>query len=300
LPTGLLISACVGYKLDEAVIEVLERGMDCFDKFKLPFREILVIAENEGLMSVVGGGLSYQFSHAAIHYAAYEIKAEGRDALHLEIGRMFLKEASAAELEHESVLLATVDQLNRSLSEEMSAVEKISATELNLIAGTRAISSSCHHAALHYFKLGLTYLVDEDWSGENYVLCLRLNNLSMETALAIGSFDDVEQIIETILGKARTYNDKLRAYYARMCSLGAQGESPEAIELGLDVLANLGEEFPRDALTDEAVKDDLKKTKMLLHGMSAEVMFELEEIKHEQKIQAMRFLNRMGMIAYGE
>ena len=274
--------------------------MDCFDKFKLPFREILVIAENEGLMSVVGGGLSYQFSHAAIHYAAYEIKAEGRDALHLEIGRMFLKEASAAELEHESVLLATVDQLNRSLSEEMSAVEKISATELNLIAGTRAISSSCHHAALHYFKLGLTYLVDEDWSGENYVLCLRLNNLSMETALAIGSFDDVEQIIETILGKARTYNDKLRAYYARMCSLGAQGESPEAIEVGLDVLANLGEEFPRDALTDEAVKDDLKKTKMLLHGMSAEVMFELEEIKHEQKIQAMRFLNRMGMIAYGE
>mmetsp|Transcript_30232 Transcript_30232/g.88410 ORF Transcript_30232/g.88410 Transcript_30232/m.88410 type:complete len:1730 (+) Transcript_30232:75-5264(+) len=291
---GLLIAACVGYQLDAAVIHLLERGMDCFDG--ISFREILAISEKEGLMSTVRG-LSYQFSHGAIHSAAYDLKTESRDTLHLEIGRMFLEKASAAELETESVLLVTVDQLNRSPSEDMSATEKIRATELNLQAGERAICSSCHHTALLYFKLGLTYLVDEDWSGENYELCLRLYNLSMETALAIGSVDDMEEIIETILDKARTYNDKLRAYYTRMCSLGAQGQSPEAIKVGLDVVANLGEDFPRD-ITEEAVKVDLTKTKMLLNGIQVDAISELEEMRDEQKIQAMRFLNRMGMIAY--
>lgn len=264
----------------------------------LSFREIMGIAEKEGLLSTVRS-FSYQFSHGAIHSAAYNLKTDGRDALHLEIGRMFLEKASSAELETESVLLATVDQLNRSSAQAMTQKEKIRAAELNLIAGERAIFSSCHHAALLYFKLGLTYLNSDDWSGENYQFCLRLHNLSMETALAIGSFDDMETIIEAILQKAHTYHDKLRAYYTRMCSLGAQGESPKAIEVGLEVLGNLGEEFPRD-ITEEAVKVDLRKTKMLLKGVDVEAIAELEEMKDQQKIQAMRFLNRMGMIAYGK
>lgn len=270
--------------------------MDSFDG--LSFREIMGIAEKEGLLSTVRSS-SYQFSHGAIHSAAYNLKTDGRDALHLEIGRMFLQKASETELETESVLLATVDQLNRSSAQNMTQKEKIRAAELNLVAGERAIFSSCHHAALLYFQLGLTYLDADDWSGENYQFCLRLHNLSMETALAIGSFEDMETIIETILQKVHTYHDKLRAYYARMCSLGAQGESSTAIEVGLEVLRNLGEEFPPD-ITEDEVKVDLKKTKVLLKGVDAEAISELEEMKDQQKIQAMRFLNRMGMIAYGE
>lgn len=294
--TGLLIAACIGYQLDCSVLEILEREMDSFDG--LSFREIMGIAEKEGLLSTVRSS-SYQFSHGAIHSAAYNLKTDGRDALHLEIGRKFLEKASPAELEMESVLLATVDQLNRSSAQNMTQKEKIRTAELNLVAGERAILSSCHHVALLYFKLGLTYLDAEDWSDENYQFCLRLHNLSMETALAIGSFEDMETIIETILLKAHSYHDKLRAYYTRMCSLGAQGESPKAIEVGLDVLRKLDEEFPAD-ITEEAVKGDLKKTKILLKGVEAEAISELEEMRDQQKIQAMRFLNRMGMIAYGE
>ena len=295
-PKGLLIAACIGYQLDSSVLQVLEREMDIFDG--LSFREILSIAEKEGLLSTVRSS-SYQFSHGAIHSAAYNLKTDGRDAIHLEIGRMFLKKASPSELGAESVLLATVDQLNRTSAQNMTQKEKIRAAELNLVAGERAICSSCHHAALLYFKLGLTYLDADDWGGDNYQFCLRLHNLTMETALAIGSFEDMGTIIETILQNAQTYHDKLRAYYARLCSLGAQGESPKAIEVGLEVLRRLDEEFPSD-VTEEAVAEDLKKTKILLKGVDADAIAELEEMKDQQKIQAMRFLNRMGMIAYGE
>lgn len=290
------MAAFVGYQLDASVVQILDREMDCFDG--LSFGKILGISEKEGLLSTVRGS-SFQFSHEAIHSAAYNLRTEDRCALHLEIGRMFLEKASAAELEKESVLLATLDQLNRSSSDEMTPKEKIRAAELNLLAGERAIFSSCHHAALHYFQLGLTYFGDSDWAGAHYDLCLRLHNLSMETALAIGSFDEMDQIIEKIIEKAHSYNDKLRAYYTRMCSLGAQGKSPGAIEIGLEVLAKLGEEFPPD-ITDETVEGDLKKTMSSLQGVQVEAISELDAMNDEQKINAMRFLNRMAMYAYGE
>ena len=57
--------------------------------------------------------------------------------------------------------------------------------------------------------------------------------------------EEMDELIEAILKHARCLEDKLPAYGTQMYSLGTRSLSHQSLDLGIKVLEELGEPFPR-------------------------------------------------------
>jgi predicted ATPase len=112
-------------------------------------------AVRAGLVVEVAG--SYKFLHDRVQEAAYSLIPESeRAAVHLRIGRLFASRAAPAEMEER--IFEVVNQLNRGTALIHSLEERERVTELNLIAGKRAKTSTAYASALTYFIAGRALL----------------------------------------------------------------------------------------------------------------------------------------------
>ena len=69
-----------------------------------------------------------------------------------------------------------------------------------------------------------------------------------------------------------------------------------AVETGIQVLAQLGETFPRKNCMN-MLKSQMRKVERLLKGKSSAQIMRMEMIKNEEKLSALQILNLMLMNA---
>jgi len=131
-----------------------------------------------------------------------------------------------------------------------------------------------------------------------YEICLQLHEFYAEAQYCSGRFEEMNKILCKIFNAARSFDDKLRAYFTFIEALGAQGKLSEALEVGLYVLSQLGESISMTSNTNSILTEEVTKTGKMLEGKTDAEILALKEMDNFQKIAAMRFLVTLSAYAY--
>jgi predicted ATPase len=120
--------------------------------------------------------------------------------VHLQIGGNLLEKTSPEQ--RSDRLFEIIDHLNQGLELVTARSERTEIARLNLMAGQKAKAATAYEAAFKYFTTGLKLLNSESWQSE-YDLTLALYSEAAEAAYLQGRFDEMEQLVEVVLDRAK-------------------------------------------------------------------------------------------------
>ena len=281
------LSACIGNSFDLPTLAVISESTedDVRDKVQLGLAEGLIIPAE----------LSFKFAHDRIQQAVYSlIPEQERKNVHLVIGKLLLNNLSSED--HEIHLFDIVNQWNLGREIVSDPVEKRQLAQLNLNAGSKAKQASAFKPAYEYFQIGIDLLESNHWQND-YALSRDLYTQAAETAYLNGDFSQMQLKINAVLEYATDLLDKVVPYEIRILAYKAENRLIDAINSGLDVLAQLGEDFPKNA-TMTHVMLDLLKTKSKLRGKNNTYLSCLPEMSDQKKIASMRIIAGIASSSY--
>jgi predicted ATPase len=186
----------------------------------------------------------YSFAHDIIHQVVYDmIPDQEREQFHLEIGRRIWNATDAVGLERSVFVLISQFYLAKRLLLTELSKERCDLARLCLLAGRKAAKYSTFRTACIYLNLGIEFLGANGWT-DDYHLTLALYNSAAEMHLCVVDFDAMELLINVVVKEAR-HMDGIQSETTRLYAWGMRNKPTEAIELGIQLLARLGERFPR-------------------------------------------------------
>ena len=173
------------------------------------------------------GEIVYTFIHDRVQQAAYSlVSADGREALHLKVGRLLLQRAP--ESERDERIFDIVGQMNKAVALITDPAERLELAKLNLAAGKKAKDSAAFAPALEHFKQGIALLPEGSWESE-YELTLTLTTNLAEAGYVTNNANIMKPSIEAILKHANTILDKVDAYSICVNYYTSQNRHKEAI-----------------------------------------------------------------------
>jgi len=289
------IAACVGSEFDLETLAIV-----CEKSSKAIFQDLLA-AIQAGLiqpLSELDEDLlvqEYKFLHDRVQQAAYALIDESqKQVVHLQIGRNLLEKTSPEQ--RSDRLFEIIDHLNQGLELVTARSERTEIARLNLMAGQKAKAATAYEAAFKYFTTGLKLLNSESWQSE-YDLTLALYSEAAEAACLQGCFDEMEQLVEVVLDRAKTVVDKVQAYDSRIQGYLSQGNLKEALKTGLEALKLLGIDLIENP-SQADIQRELESTAALLAEREIEDLINLPEMTAPEPLAAMSILANMGSAAF--
>ena len=164
--------------------------------------------------------------------------------------------------------------------------ESESVARLLLQAGEKSAQSSSFSKAGAYFSMGISILNADNWELQ-YELSLDLYNSLAAMECCKGNFVEANKLVNAILRHSRSMREQLPAYETKLHYLGAQDEINQAIVLGLDILDQLGEKFPRNPGMPKIVYE-VMTTRWLLGKKSVDEVLNLKPLTDWKKIAILR------------
>ena len=290
----LRLASCVGADFDLNTLSIV-----C-EKSQETISPDLVTAVQSGLilpLSELDERLliqDYKFGHDRIQQAAYALIDDDRKkAVHLQIGRLLLANVSAVELSEK--IFEIVDHLNAGRELIADESERIELARLNFEAGKKAKDSTAYAAALEYLTAGME-LADNGWQ-KSYDLMLALHNEALEAANLSGNYDQMNALAEVVLQQAKTLLDKMKVYQVQIQAFVSQGNTKEAIKLGLTVLKLLGLILPEEP-SQLDIQRGLEETASLSAKQEIEDLINLPEMTDPEQLAAMRMLSGIISATY--
>eukprot|EP00984_Skeletonema_dohrnii_P018707 scaffold8788_cov76-Skeletonema_dohrnii-CCMP3373.AAC.1 len=276
---ALFVLSCFGASSESAFVE--SQGLD---------RNILKnleIAVAEGFVDKIND--QYRFAHDRIQEAAYNtIPAHRRCIIHFKYGIELSSLLIGDEDVIASVLFTAVNQLNLGGPPAVQDVSHyITAAQLNLRAGKKAMEMSDYETAYSYFDSGLSYLRKKHWQ-EHYALSLELYSLAAKCALTNGDHTSLKLLTAEVVAKAHFFEDKLDVLYFETCELAYSSRLAESIEKGLDILSKLGIE-----VQGTNVEARVQETKDLLSSHTDDEILNSKQMTDPTMIIAMKFLGKL-------
>jgi len=284
---SLKLAACIGSKFDIEIVSIIqEKEIEATQK---DFQEALL----ESL--ILRNGDQFKFAHDRIQQAVYSLIADkDKDVTHLNIGRLLIKNLKKDK--QGEFLFDIVNHFNIGISLITDSEEKEMLTQLNLQAGKKAKESSAFKLALDYLEKGITLLKPDSWNS-NYQTTLELYALAGETAYLNGDFKKMDIYISQVIENANELLHKVKSYGIRILAFKAENKLLDAIKTGLELLAQLGEKFPKNPKLPH-VMAGLIKSKITLRGKSNETLADLPTMVNEDKIAAMRIMADIASSSY--
>lgn len=274
------IGSCMGNNFSYEMLSVV------LDKPEEQVRKDVHEGLKEGLW-VPQGETKIRFSHDRVQQAVYAlIPAEERAKAHWRIGQLMLQRLS--EEQQAQRIFDLVNQLNSGMELIFDDQEREMLARLNLKAGRSAKQNSAFQLSLEYFDTGIRLLNADAWQHQ-YDLCLALHTEGTEAAYLCGRFERSEELFHEIIAHARTILEKVKPYEIRILAYKAQNKLHEAIRTGLDVLAQLGEKFPKNPNMLH-VFSGLLATMLKLRGKTNAELENLPLMTNPEKIAAMRII----------
>ncbi|WP_414588224.1 PAS domain S-box protein [Scytonema sp. PCC 10023] len=291
----LRLAACVGSEFD---LETL--AIACEKSPKVISLDLLA-AIHAGLiqpLSELDENLlvqDYKFLHDRVQQAAYALIDESqKQVVHLQIGRNLLEKTSPEQ--RSDRLFEIIDHLNQGLELVTARSERTEIARLNLMAGQKAKAATAYEAAFKYFTTGLKLLNSESWQSE-YDLTLALYSEAAEAAYLHGCFDEMEQLVEVVLDRAKTVVDKVQAYDSRIQGYLSQGNLKEALKTGLEALKLLGIDLIENP-SQADIQRELESTAALLAEREIKDLIDLPEMTAPEPLAAMSILASMRSVAF--
>eukprot|EP00978_Attheya_sp_CCMP212_P009655 scaffold22939_cov49-Attheya_sp.AAC.1 len=312
----LPVTAAIGSDFDESFVYIIlaNRGqLDiCLSTLKhqticyaeREIRAFLHEAVREGYIGQFSSG-RYKFVHDSIQKAAYSILDPNEAMyLHLKIGTLSLEQKSTRKQSGTSLFFA-VDHLNKGSSLVKDTEPRLDIVKYNLQAAQQAFNSLAYTPAIEYLRTGIDFLSLEHWEAE-YELSLEIFTLLVECLYSGDKPDEMEGLVKEIFDEARCFADKQRAHTCYIKYLIGKGRLEEAIKVGLDGLAQVGEVFlvfPKNVdnsafIMNSVLIMDLLKTKYLLSWKSDKYLTSLPPMENQDKIAAMKILSLIVLIVF--
>jgi PAS domain S-box-containing protein len=291
----LSIAACIGSEFDLETLAIV-----CEKSSKAIFQDLLA-AIQAGLiqpLSELDKDLlvqEYKFLHDRVQQAAYAlIDKSQKQAVHLQIGRNLLEKSS---LEQQSDrLFEIIDHLNQGLELVTARSERTEIARLNLMAGQKAKAATAYEAAFKYFTTGLQLLDTKSWQSE-YNLTLALYSEAAEAAYLQGRFDEMKQLVEVVLDRAKSVIDKVQVYDSRIQRYLSQGNLKSALKTGLEALKLLGIDLIENP-SQVDIQRELESTAALIAEREIKDLINLPEMAAPEALAAMSILSNMGSAAF--
>ncbi|MEI7993703.1 MAG: adenylate/guanylate cyclase domain-containing protein [Methylococcaceae bacterium] len=284
---AMKLAACIGNSFSVSTLAVINQQEIA------EIHQALFEGLREGLL--IPSGDHIRFSHDRIQQAVYSlIPDKEKNLMHLSIGKLLLSNIPAEQQEEK--LFDIVNQWNWGKEIIISENEKEQLAKLNLRAGIKAKQSSAFKPALDYLETGISLLKPEPWNNQ-YQLCLDLYTYATEAAYLNGDFALMDKMFEEVLTNAKDLLEKVKPYEIRILAYKAENKLLDAIKTGLELLAQLEEEFPSKP-TILSVMADLIKTRIMLRGKDSNKLQNLPVMTNEYKIAAMRIMADIASSSY--
>jgi len=288
---ALQLAACIGNQFELPILAIIDQ-MDQNETLS-----VLRPALAEGLIQPtndMGEKSQFKFLHDRVQQAAYAlIDDEQKQTVHLQIGRLLLKNTSTDELEEQ--VFDIVGQFNHSL-ELLNKTERLEIATINLMAGNKAKAAAAYQPALSYFNIGRDLLTAETWQ-QHYELMLTLTVESAEAAYLNGDFELMETLAQTVLEQAQNGLDKVAVYQVKIAAYQAQNQLLNALNTGLEILKPLGISFP-EAPTQADFMSALQETQAILTDQPIHELIDLPYMTDQQQLAAVQILSSIFSASY--
>lgn len=304
-------AACIGNRFDLFTLATIsETGIQDVAKqlmntlktgFLLPTDEAYQWAEYlesenfDGANSKIRSKPEYRFLHDRVQQAAYSSMSENeRKDLHLQIGRILLKELSGAELSER--VFEVSGHFNQSCHVFENEEERLNVVNLNRLSGQKARASAAFSPAQDYFVGAINFIKDEDWQSH----ANQVNGIFIEAA-EIAATNASYELMEDLLGKLEGNSDdvyvRLSAQKIRIQALVAQNRSAEAVDTGIASLSIFGFNLPRHPDVSD-VQAVILETMQLLSGKSDEALTNKSHSADAEAKIALELLNDFSAAAF--
>ncbi|MGG6297950.1 AAA family ATPase [Leptolyngbya sp. AN02str] len=299
----LQLAACVGNTFDLQTLAIIYKRspVDTYRDLWSAIEEGFVIVTSElTLMPTVLAGqqltnLEFRFLHDRVQQAAYALIGDSsKQTAHLQIGYLLWQNTSSATLSEK--IFKIVDHLNLGSHLIVDEGEKIEIAKLNLIAGQKAKAATAATAAIKYLQAGLRLLAEDHWKTE-YDLMLSLHSQAAEAAFLSSDFQEMQRLAETVQNHSRTLLDSIKVYEVQIQAYMGQNKLLDALKIGLQVLNQLGIEFP-DSPNPTDIGDALGQTAAILSGRRIEDLIDLPEMVDPYQLAAIRTLSSIFSPCY--
>ncbi|CAB9523549.1 Transcriptional regulator [Seminavis robusta] len=242
---------------------------------------------------------SYQWLHDKIQEAALSMIAPERfSELQFRAGEALCGQLDPVQIEEH--IFVIVNLLNEHVSlylPKLTEAKRLRMAGLYLLAGKKANQSASFASGGVYLRRGINLLPKGHWESQ-YAISLELFSLAAEAELVTGEVEYMERHCnEVIAQEDRPIQDKFRAYYALIESIGGRNRLEEAIEMILSVLAQLGCTFPKRGRKLVTIAG-LIKVKATIKDRTPEEIAKQQQMTDPKRIEAMRLMDKLATFAY--
>lgn len=250
----LQLAACIGNTFDLRTLSIIhEKSMaETSNEFLPALQRHLVVPLNDDYKLVgdtdealapegadePGLNPTYRFQHDRVQQAAYALIDDAhKPMLHLSVGRLIRRHASAEEQDQRLVDIAGHLNKGRNLIDD--AAERHELARVNLAAGVRSLRSSAYENALGFLRIGHELLPRDAWTGD-YDLAMKLTTELQLCAYLTARFEEAESWIEEMLAHARTNLEKAEILSLRTRQYATMGKMEASIQAAIAGLALVG------------------------------------------------------------
>jgi predicted ATPase/serine phosphatase RsbU (regulator of sigma subunit)/tRNA A-37 threonylcarbamoyl transferase component Bud32 len=290
---ALQLAACIGNQFDLLILAII------YEQSPTETLSVLHPAVTEGLIQPLDENYKlletasqsqFKFLHDRVQQAAYAlIDEEQKQAVHLQIGRLLLKNTPTDILENK--VFDIVEHFNHSLELLDNQAERLEISQLNLMAGRKAKMATAHGASIKYLQIGMMLLSTNSWKTD-YDLTINLYVEGTEAAYLSNDFEKMAYFADIVLDKAKEIIEQVPVFETKLQAYSVQNQHLDGIHAALTYLHWLGVDLPEEP-SQEEVGNWLTQTKKLLDDYSQEQLLVLPVMTEPLKLAAMRILTRM-------
>ena len=234
---ALKILACFGIKVNDSVIKCLTTTPTYTN-----LQEWINQCIDEGLIKHMAN--QYHFVHDKVREAAYSLIPESsKKQFHYDLG-MLLHSAMKGQ-DMGSAIFLIVNQINHGSPALIQSSMKVDISELNYMAGLRAMSLQDNQTANSYLSVALSLLPENHWT-DHYDLSLKMHTLAANVTYTCGNTKQACLLLKKVISEKRPSleNKLLDAYVLYATILHACDHSDESYDICVDVLTQLKEALP--------------------------------------------------------
>jgi PAS domain S-box-containing protein len=303
----LKLAACIGAQFDlETLAIVSERSQtEVATALWKALQEGLILPQSDLYKFYLGEDqtteqqpnetLNYKFLHDRVQQAAYSlIPDDQKQVTHLQMGQLLLQKSSTSEREER--LFEIVNHLNIGIALISQSQEQENLAQLNLEAGRKAKTSTAYGAAMTYLATGIDLLPETAWES-HYALVLALHEDMAEASYLNTDFEQMEQWADVVLQQAKTLLDTIKVQQTRIMGAKAQGQILDSINIGLQVLQELGIEFPQQP-TQGNIGEAYEVSRSLWIDKPPQSLIDLPTMSDPHLLAAMDMLTVLVPAAY--
>lgn len=260
----LTTAACIGNRFELPVLsEVSEKSQAEIRQILGELIDVDMILPSENSKIEDDGAVQrYRFQHDEVQQAAYQAGAEDTAAIHLQIGRLLLK--NFREIGKGERIFDVVGQLNQGRTLLTSNEEKEELADLNLLAAKKARQTAAIEVHQKCIAIADQFGSVDKWS-DKQTFMRELYMEKIHVAFSCADYQEMERLCQVVSENSATKQQIIAANDYLIRCYGALYKPQELLHTGLEMIRIAGIALPAD-IDEKAIRVARLKLTMALRG----------------------------------